>query len=186
MGYEAGRRQRRSIRLKGYDYCSSGVYCVTICINDRACLLGAIVGGEAILNAAGSMVQETWSELTHHYAGVETDAFVVMPNHVHGIIVLTGCSVAAPTLSVPEVVQRYKMMTTKRYADGVKASNWPAFCGRLWQRNYYEHIVRSDTELERLRRYIAENPLRWADDQDDSAWVPGRGSTAGASPRVGW
>jgi REP element-mobilizing transposase RayT len=110
--------------------------------------------------------------------GGEIDAFVVMPNHIHGIIILVGAGPracpalgqpqgVAPTLSLPDVVHRFKTMTTKRYADGVEQCGWRLFPGRLWQRNYYEHIIRNEGDLDAIRRYIACNPLRWHLDREN-------------------
>jgi hypothetical protein len=89
-GYDAQRPHRRAIRLGGYDYTQEGVYFVTVCVEHRACLLGAVQAGEARPNAAGRMVQAVWDDLALRYPGVETGAFVVMPNHVHGVVVLNG------------------------------------------------------------------------------------------------
>jgi putative transposase len=139
------------------------------------------------LSPAGGMASDTWGGLSAWYPGVEMDAFVVMPNHVHGIVMLIGAGVGADDgdrlsidgipasasprtqglLTLPQVVQRFKTLTTKVYADRVRAGAWPAFNGRLWQRNYYEHIVRSNEELARVRRYIADNPRRWAEDTEN-------------------
>lgn len=163
------------------------------------------------LNAAGEMVQSVWNNTAVHYSGVLTDVFVVMPNHIHGIIVLASEGAAtdgaaigdrsyknvaagtvgagpracpgeagrdaaltqeqpqrrARTLSLPEIVHRFKTLTTKRYADGVKSLGWTPFPGRLWQRNYYEHIVRNDKSLQHLRQYIADNPARWHEDAEN-------------------
>ena len=230
MPYDPARHHRRSIRLKGYDYTRPGAYFVTIVTQGRACLFGEVVAGEMRMNDAGRMVQQVWDELALFYEGVQTDAFIVMPNHVHGIIILTGnvratprgCpnpqsgpgqargpaptsgsgqargpapTVApaapshppmtqpyppmtqpyppmgqprgvAPTLGLPDVVHRFKTMTTKRYADGVRANQWPPFPGRLWQRNYYEHIIRDDQSWQRIREYILTNPLRWHLDRE--------------------
>jgi len=189
---------RRSIRLKGYDYSRAGAYFVTICVQNRECLFGKIVGAgpcacpnsdpractQMVLNDAGIMIQTVWQEIPNHYPGVNVDAFVVMPNHIHGIIILVGAGPracpdsgpcarpgqpqgVAPTLSLPDVVHRFKTMTTKRYAVGVKQHGWQPFPGRLWQRNYYEHIIRDDESLNRIRQYIAENPLRWYLDREN-------------------
>ncbi len=120
-----------------------------------------------------------WEELSSHYQGVETDAFVVMPNHVHGIIVLVGAGPracpahngqprgVAPTKGLPDLVQSFKTMTIKRYSDGVKQLKWPRYSGKLWQRNYYEHVIRREEELNRAREYILNNPLQWELDQDN-------------------
>ena len=171
--------------MKGYDYTSAGAYFVTICTQERACLFGDVADGQVRLNDAGKMVERVWSELTGHYPGVELDEFIVMPNHMHGIIVLVGAGPracpdqmglhtptgqprgVAPTMSLPDVVHRFKTLTTKLYADGVHQSHWPPFAGRLWQRNYHEHIIRDEADLARIRRYITDNPARWTEDPDN-------------------
>lgn len=149
-----------------------------------------LVHGEMQLNDAGLMVQSVWNEIPSFYPGVEIDAFVVMPNHIHGIVVLVGATPCsrpddggddvgqargpAPTvgLSLGDVVHRFKTMTTKRYADDVEQSGWPAFPGRLWQRNYYEHIIRNDDSLDRIREYIADNPLHGGSGRGGPPWPP--------------
>ena len=183
---------RRSIRLKGYDYSRAGAYFVTICIQDRTCLFGGINGGKMVLNDAGYMVQSIWNELPIHYPGVKIDQFIVMPNHIHGIIILSDVGAGAPacpnaeqsqgierlegrgnhggiapTMSLPDVVHRFKSFTNTKYIIGVKQHNWQRFPGKLWQRNYYEHIIRNEDELNRIREYIMNNPARWAEDENN-------------------
>ncbi|MGQ0602344.1 MAG: transposase [Anaerolineales bacterium] len=197
MKYNPNIHHRRPIRLKGYDYARAGAYFVTIVTQARAGVLGAVVAGEMQLNDAGRMIEQWWWELNRKFPTVDTDEFVVMPNHIHGIIVITppdtadagarddvgandvGAGTVGADLRVgpqasdrgehvgsppPTIVQWYKTMTTNAYIRGVKISGWPPFPGKLWQRNYYEHIVRDDADLNRIRRYITENPLRWATD----------------------
>lgn len=192
------RGNRRSIRLRGYDYSQAGAYFVTICTQDRQCLFGDVVDDQMRLNDAGRMVRLVWNEMPAFYAGVTPDAFVVMPNHIHGIIVLVGAAPRgrpvsgqaqdgqaqgpAPTLTLADVVQRFKTMTTKRYADAVKQSGWFPFPGRLWQRNYYEHVIRNDEELNRIREYITNNPLQWALDREN----PMAGGSRTAATMLGW
>ena len=187
--YDPNRHHRRSIRLRGYDYSRPGAYFITICTQNRRCLFGDVVDGRMRLNDAGKMIQTTWNEIPHHYPGINVDAFVVMPNHIHGIIVIVGprpCAwpmtarpdpqaqgqsqgiAPAGTLSLPDVVKRFKTLTTKRYIDGVKQYGWPRFDGRLWQRNYYEHIIRNNESLERIRQYILDNPVRWLTDHHNT------------------
>jgi REP element-mobilizing transposase RayT len=138
------------------------------------------------------MVEAVWAEVPEHYPGIQTDVFVVMPNHIHGIIVIVqsgpfvgagprACpdsgqtskrigqpqGVAPTGLSLSDVMHRFKTLTTKRFAEGVKDRGWPPFRARLWQRNYYEHVIRNDGELDRIREYIATNPLRWALDREN-------------------
>lgn len=196
VAYDPERHHRRSIRLRGYDYSAKGAYFVTICTQDRACLFGEVTDGEMRLNAAGRMAHGTWDELPSFYRGIVVDAFVVMPNHIHGIIALVGWNIKtmvgagpcacpddaetqddgqpqgiAPTLSLADVVHRFKTLTTKRYVDGVKQHGWPAFTGRLWQRNYYEQVVRSKSSWNRVRNYIAHNPRHWESDRENPGAV---------------
>ena len=167
--YDPERHHRRSIRLKGYDYTLAGAYFVTFCVQNRESLFGEIIDGQMMLNEAGRMVEAVWQELSVFYPGVDTDAFVVMPNHFHGIIVLTSGQARgpSPTISLPDVVHRFKTMTTKRYTDGVKNQGWTSFPGRLWQRNYYEHIIRDENALHSIRTYIENNPAQWNEDTEN-------------------
>jgi len=147
---------RRSIRLKGFDYSRAGWYFVTIGTQNRLRLLGQANGGQIRLSPAGEMVSGLWLELPQHYPGVAVDAFVVMPDHVHGIIVLRA-AISRP-LSLGDVVHRFKSLTTARYRIGVHTAGWPRFPRRLWHRNYYERIIRDPAALFAIRRYIANNP----------------------------
>lgn len=177
-------RHRRSIRLRDYDYTSAGAYFVTIVTHGRKWLFGEIAAGVTRLNDAGHMAQEVWNELPIHYAGVEVDEFVVMPNHIHGVIIVVGAGPCArppkngqpqgvaPTknasvFSLPDIVHRFKTLTTKRYVDGIKQFDWRRFDGLLWQRNYFEHVIRSEESLSRIRQYILDNPARWEFDREN-------------------
>lgn len=173
-------KHRRSIRLKDYDYTNAAAYFVTIVTHDRKVLFGEITDGVMRLNEAGRMVQEVWVELPEYYAGVQDDAFVVMPNHIHGVISLVGAGprarpahqgqpqgVAPTAMSLPDVVHRFKTLTTKRYIEGVKNFGWAAFTHRFWQRNYFEHVIRNDASLKRIRQYILDNPARWEFDREN-------------------
>ncbi|HOK59079.1 MAG TPA: hypothetical protein PKZ07_19890 [Sedimentisphaerales bacterium] len=162
---------RHSIRLKGYDYSLSGAYFVTICMYDRACLFGAVVDGDMRLNDAGRVVYDVWNDLPNHYGYVELDAFVVMPNHVHGIIVIVGAGLKpAPTESkpaptrhgLPEIIRGFKTFSSRRINELRGTPGMP-----VWQRNYYEHIIRNEESLHRIRSYIANNPIRWYLDQEN-------------------
>ena len=299
MPYDPNRHHRRSIRLKGYDYSQAGAYFITICTQDRACLFGKVVNGEMRLNDAGRMVLAEWNRLPERFPHLVLDAFVVMPNHVHGIVVITNpatddtattaptivgtglvpvpnagtmgavpdagtmgaapdtgamgaapdagtmgaapnagamgaapdagmmgavpnagtmgaapnagalgaapnagtmgaapdagamgaapdagmmCAVpddgattrVAPTVgdivapTVGDIVGAFKSRVTVEYIRGVKTSGWPPFRGRLWQRNYYEHIIRNERALERIRDYILTNPLHWHLDRENT------------------
>ena len=181
MTYDPEKHHRRSIRLRGYDYAQAGAYFVTICTQNRECMFGDVVEGQIALADPGRMVESAWRDLPEHYPGVALDEFVVMPNHLHGIIILVGAGPracpdkprqpqgVAPTLSLPDVVHRFKSLTTARYRREVRECGWQPFADRLWQRNYYEHVVRDAGELDRVRQYIAENPLRWDHDPENPA-----------------
>ena len=280
MRFDPERHRRRSMRLKGYDYSQAGAYFVTICTQGRACLFGEVVDGEMRLNDAGRMVVAEWERLPALFPNVVLDAFVVMPNHIHGIVILTdpaddatdgataigatiggattgraatggattrvapttagddatpvgaglvpalstmarddaipvgaglvpapstAQSVPAPSTPAPstpatpapapstpatpapappvpapptpapsvpaptlgDVIGAFKSRVTVEYIRGVKTFGWTPFDRRLWQRNYYEHIIRNEEALNRIRRYIVENPIRWAFDREN-------------------
>ena len=250
MTYDPEKHHRRSIRLKGYDYTQPGAYFITICTQGRACLFGEIIDGEMHLNEAGQIVVQTWQDLPNHISNVQLDAFVVMPNHVHGIIIITdhaggigagfkparttmgsgsaagsvgagsvgagsvgagsepapttigpgptagpgsvagsgpttgpgsvavvvgsgsvgsgsvgAGSEPAPTRSshgLPEIVRQFKTFSARRINELRGTPGTP-----VWQRNYYEHIIRDESSLSRIRQYIAENPARWDADQEN-------------------
>ena len=195
--FDPEKHHRRSIRLPGYDYAQPGAYFVTICTRRREGLLGAIVNGTVQPNEAGTMVGHWWRELDSRFPTIETDIAVVMPNHFHGIIIvgaalggrpgraaLAGHTAYNPSAgsqsrhpgggapTVGDVLDWFKTMTTNAYIRGVKALGWPPFQRRLWQRNYYEHIIRCAEELERVRAYIADNPSAWGTDPENPGTPP--------------
>jgi putative transposase len=146
---------------------------VTACTRDRTCLFGHVVNGEMHLNEAGKITRRCWVDIPDHFALVELDAFVIMPNHVHGIIVVPGRGTAcrAPTSeqfgkpavgSVPTIVRSYKSSVTRHVNLLRGAPGTP-----LWLRNYYEHIVQNEAELRAIRDYILTNPARWDEDENN-------------------
>jgi REP element-mobilizing transposase RayT len=175
MRYDPELHHRRSIRLKGYDYSRAGAYFLTICCQNRACLLGEIVDGEMRLNASGRMVWHWVKELARKFPDIEHDEFFCMPNHEHAILVRVGADLCVrPNAAAGQhgsnlqrAVQWFKTMTTNGYIQGVRQSGWPAFPGRLWQRNYFERVIRDETEMERIRAYIAANPANWKKDPEN-------------------
>jgi REP element-mobilizing transposase RayT len=160
--YNPDLHHRRSIRLSGYDYSQNGLYFVTICTHNREYLFGDIRDGEMHLNDAGKMIQRVWDEIPIYYPSIGIEQFIVMPNHIHGIIAIHD--MPPPRLSLPEVVQRFKTMTTKQYTDGVKYHHWQSFSGKLWQRNYWEHIIRTEQSQREIATYIITNPAQWETD----------------------
>jgi REP-associated tyrosine transposase len=178
---KSSRRDRHSLRLAAYDYAEIGAYYVTMVTHQRACLFGRILNEEVILNAAGEVAQLTWNELPAHFPGIALDVFIVMPNHIHGIIHITekrpqsvGAQHAAPlpTAGSPQphvqcgslgaIVRSFKSAVTKRYNE-----RHPGLRIALWQRNYYEHVIRNEPSLIRIRDYIATNPARWSIDPEN-------------------
>ncbi|MCI0595059.1 MAG: hypothetical protein L0Z48_00785 [candidate division Zixibacteria bacterium] len=192
MKYNPDIHHRRSIRLKEYDYAQAGAYFVTVCTQGREDFFGEIKNGEMVLNGAGKMVQTAWDALPERFPEIELDEFMVMPNHVHGIIVMGGAPLVstvggapgedrtdaknragtrpAPTLG--EIVGVFKSITTLEYVRAIKRCHWPPFPGRLWQRNYFEHIIRNEKTLAKIREYIVNNPQRWRFDRENPAGRP--------------
>jgi REP element-mobilizing transposase RayT len=150
--------RRKSQRLEGVDYAEPGTYFITICTTDRACILGRVRGPAVELGAIGEAVRQVWEELPQRFRNVDLDAFVVMPNHVHAIISIRE----AGGVSLGRVVQAFKSLS----ADRTRALRGLVDRG-MWQRGYYDHIVRTPTDLERIRQYIADNPANWAADREN-------------------
>lgn len=154
-------RNRRSIRLSNYDYSTPGAYFVTICAQDHLCLFGDINDkGDMLPNSAGIMLEHWYKELLNKFKACTKDVFICMPNHVHFIVHLGQTHRSAPT-NLSSLVQWFKTMTTNNYIRGVKDSDWLPFKNRLWQRNYWERVIRNEKELEKFRGYIKTNPTRW-------------------------
>jgi len=186
MKYDPDTHHRRSIRLKGYDYSQDGAYFVTICTHNRECLFGKIVNGAMVLNDAGKMVEKWWYELNTKFLNIEPYAHIIMPNHFHGIIIIVGADLrVCPDINnndnyrgehigqgehigspLHKIVQWFKTMTTNDYIKNVRTYNWKPFNKKLWQRNYYEHIIRNEIELNKIREYILNNPLNWETDEN--------------------
>jgi REP element-mobilizing transposase RayT len=155
---------RRSVRLSGRDY-ARGAYFVTICTWGKACLFGVVVDGEMRLNAFGTAVAEAWAWLGATYDQVTLDAWVIMPNHVHGVLMLEGPgagSIAPARKPLGSLVGAFKATSTRR-VNLVRGDPGAT----LWQRGYYEHSVRDAADLDRIRRYIDANPANWPDDEEN-------------------
>jgi REP element-mobilizing transposase RayT len=202
MNYNPDIHHRRSIRLRGYDYSSIGAYFVTICTVGRECLFGEICTGGMILNDTGRLVQEWWQGVPDHFANVILDEYVIMPNHFHGIVVITdvgagsprpvandgeakpvGAGSPRPILSpvnqggetpvnqgggtpplptLAQIVGYFKYQTTKQINVMRNNSDCP-----VWQRNYYERVIRNERELDAARKYIRENLIKWDLDHEN-------------------
>jgi REP element-mobilizing transposase RayT len=161
---------RRPLRLRGYNYGSPGGYFVTICTKDRVEVFGTIVNDSVQLSELGDIVRRVWNALPAHYPDLVCDALVIMPNHVHAIVMLStegtedGKLVPgreAGGVSLPEIIRAFKAFSARRVND---ARGIPG--AALWQRGYHDRIIRGDAELSEMRQYIAENPLAWAVDRE--------------------
>ncbi len=235
MTYDPGKHHRRSIRLKGYDYSQAGLYFITICCQNRACLFGKIENGAMILNNAGTMIKNEWLKLSERFTNIALHEYIVMPNHFHAILEIVGATLVvaqndvaqndvvaqnditapndvvgqmdmvaqngngdvihgqpqiqihgqpqiqihgqpqiqihgqpqgiAPTgKTVGDVVGAFESITTVEYIRGVKNYNWRPFDQKLWQRNYWEHIIRYEQSFLKISGYIANNPANWNND----------------------
>lgn len=191
MPYNPNIHHRKSIRLKGYDYSQAGLYFITICVQDRECLFGKIVDGEMILNDAGKMADNEWVKIPERFTNVQLHEYVLMPNHFHAIMQIVGAILVvtpndksvsdekgqpqgiAPTdtkttakpKTVGDMVGAFQSIVTVEYIRGVKQSGWKPFNGKLWQRNYWEHIIRDEQSYQRISEYIINNPKNWKDDK---------------------
>ncbi len=200
MKYNPQIHHRRSIRLKGYDYSRAGAYFITICCQDRECKFGKIVGAgfthtqtpaQMILNDYGKIANDEWEKLPERFPNIELDVFQIMPNHIHGIIVLNepnvGATLAvaqndnvsdnvasdiragaspAPTkqnATVGDIVGAYKSLVANKCLNIYKTKN--ETMGKLWQRNYHEHIIRNEQSYQTISNYIINNPANWNDDK---------------------
>ncbi|MBI5945916.1 MAG: transposase [Chloroflexi bacterium] len=169
--FDPRKHHRKSVRLPGYDYSSEGAYYVTIVTYHRDCLFGEVRNRGAVLNEYGKIADICWRSIPDHFPFVELGAYVIMPNHVHGIIIITddrrGTIYRAPTQeqfqkpvsgSLPTIVRTYKAAVTRQIGREHNATG-------IWQRNYYEHIIRDEKDLQNKTDYIEANPILW--DEDD-------------------
>ena len=186
-------KARKKTRLDGYDYSEAGYYYVTICTHNCVNWFGEIHNGEMILNDAGHMVKSVLKTVQNHYPGIFMDKYIVMPNHIHAIIKINYPVGAGPCagpleilnqnealnsgqargpvptakLSLSDIVYCIKSLTSNKYIDGVKNKHWKPFDKHLWQRSFYDHIVRTDESLNKIRDYIINNPKTWNKDKEN-------------------
>jgi len=156
-------KNRKQIRLKKYDYAQSGWYFVTICTQNRECLFGEIVDGKMKLNDVGNIIDTQWNGLLNRFHNIQLDEYVVMPNHFHGIIIIpsnNGRDNPAPT-TLGRIIAYFKYESTKQINQYYVGAGIlpPHTIKKIFQRNYYEHIIRNEEELHAIRRYIEKNPL---------------------------
>ena len=183
------RQHRRSIRLEGWDYTRLGAYFVTVCTQNRRIVFGDIENNTMKLNQLGLIVEKKWKDIPKHFANVQLDAFQIMPNHIHGILFIVNdvgakhskiglhkqndnhTENASPLQTWPQgtqpgslsaIMQNYLSITTRKINQIRKTPG-----NKLWQRNYYDRIVRNESELHKIREYIVNNPLKWELDREN-------------------
>jgi len=180
MPYDPLRHHRRSIRLRGYDYAQAGDYYVTLCVKEWESLLGAILRNEMLLSRIGEIVKECWEGIPGHFPRAALDQYVIMPDHMHGIIALVdqvGTRHAVSRLekilpprseqfgrpvsgSLSTIIRSFKSAASKRiHSEG--------FSTFAWQSRFYEHIIRDGRDLDRIRNYIADNVSKWSEDNEN-------------------
>ena len=180
MKYNPDKHHRRSIRLQGYDYSQPGIYFITLCTQNHECLFGEILNGEMRLNDFGKIAHQCWLEIPNHFPHIQLDEFVIMPDHIHGIIILNDIVGAknfsplqsknfsppknitpfrSPSKTIGSIIRGFKIGVTKGFRQ-----NTDIYV--VWQRNYYEHIIRNDVELYQIRQYIIDNPKKWKTDEN--------------------
>lgn len=183
MSHNTDLPRRKYLRLRSYDYASAGGYFVTICTHQQAFLFGAVQEGVVSLNNAGRIVEQFWEELPQHYPTAVLDSFVIMPNHVHGILFLqsideirsgrrpdpTGSvnrvdarSGHRPDPTLSDIIRSFKTFSANRINKLRDTTGQP-----LWQRSYFERIIRNERELNNIRQYISDNPVRWEFDWEN-------------------
>lgn len=196
MKFDSEKHHRRSIRLKGYDYSQPGYYSVTICSRNRQCIFEDIINdvgaglAPAQLNVTlspqknsfpnenktifqlteiGYIINKNWKAIPNLYKNIDIDEFVIMPNHLHGIIIISryykrATARIAPTLG--QIIGSFKSKCVVEYLKFIRENNLNAI-GNMWHRNYYDHIIRNDKELNEIRKYIKNNPSNWAKDENN-------------------
>jgi putative transposase len=150
--------QRKQMRKPDYDY-SEGMFFVSVVTQFRQLLFGQVEDGQVLLSEAGKMIVKWWNELEHKYGSLRLDTYIIMPDHVQGIIVLKPS--VEETISLSDVMQWFKTMTTNEYIRGVKEGLWPEFEQKVWQRSFHDQIIENTAHLENVRRYINNNPHTW-------------------------
>lgn len=157
-------RRRNSVRYPGYDYAQAGTVFVTLCTSGRQRLFGEVVDQAVSLSPAGELVQHAWQCIPERFPGVLIDAWIVMPDHLHGLLMMgagPGPELRLGAVKSGDIVRWFKSATVSGYRRGVVEGGWMPYEHHLWQRDYYDHIVRNDADLDRVRDYIAANPSRW-------------------------
>lgn len=171
MQYNPKIHHRRPIRLKGYDYSKEGAYFITICCHDKECRFGKIVNYESYadaqmeLNEYGMIAYNEWVKLPERFSNFDLDVFQIMPNHIHGIIILNNAFTNSETMNatIGVIVGAYKSLVVNACLKIYKSKN--EIMGKFWQRNYYEHVIHDEQSYQTISNYIINNPAKWYDDK---------------------
>ncbi|WP_293667529.1 transposase [uncultured Parabacteroides sp.] len=160
--YNPDIHHRHSFRLQGYDYSQEGLYFVTICTHEHKYLFGEIKNDHMTLNNIGEIIKQTWFDLPNHIPNIILDAFCIMPNHIHGIIEITSPNVGAGSkpAQLSEIIRQFKTFSARKINIIRKIPGTP-----VWQRNYYEHIIRNNHAYDNIYSYILNNPKKWNEDK---------------------
>jgi REP element-mobilizing transposase RayT len=166
---------RQSVRLQRHDYGSPGGYFVTICTYNRECIFGEICDNQIVLNQAGQSVFASWEETPSRYPDIALDEFVIMPNHLHAIVLIDlvrlveGAASSAPTTNLGRLIRAFKSVSA------IAVNRLLGRRGRpLWQRNYYDSVIRNTGEIEKIRQYIGENRFHWHEDRYNPSFAKRR------------
>ncbi len=168
MGSRFTTRQRKPMRLKGWDYATPGLYFVTICTHERMCVMGEVDSGEMRLSAAGEIVDQCWRELPRYYPHVKVEPYVVMPNHTHAIIEIQSDrgGLGNPPLQkahgLTEIIRGFKTLSSRQINERNDTGGAP-----FWQRSFYDVIIRDEKQLQAIQRYILNNPNLWEEDEEN-------------------
>lgn len=190
-------KERKLNRLKHYNYSKGGYYCITICTQNKISYFGEIKNGKMILNSSGEIARRYWNEIPNYYSNIHLDEFIVMPNHIHGIIIINKsgrieqCSVPTKEIKrdnrnyglISKIIKSYKTIVMKTIRNEVRIHEFG------WQRSFYDHIIRNEESLSKIREYIIDNPLKRGIDKNNienimtlpvtltsqQAYSPGRG-----------
>jgi REP element-mobilizing transposase RayT len=206
MKYISDKHNRRSMRLRGYDYTKAGIYFVTLCSQNREQFFGYIKNEKMTLNDVGEMINKWWKKIPKKFSHTQIGPYVIMPNHIHGILIIQKkntnnnlrkgeymdspllktidknfidpksrrnnvgvepCFNPRTILGLPRYISWFKRMTTNEHIKKVRNENWQPFDKRLWQRNYYDHIIKDVKDLNQISWYIKNNPLNWNSDKEN-------------------
>lgn len=166
---------RHSIRIKQFDYSKPGIYFITICTQNRENILSKIINngvGAGLVSAQenqitilGQMIKETYLNLEKEFNNIKLHEYIIMPNHIHGIIEIYKRADTRPAPTIGDIICSFKSRTSLKCIKGIEEGIYKPFNKRIWQRNYYEHIIRNEKEYFKIQEYIKNNPLNWENDK---------------------